>query len=650
MSAIGKPPYRRGSKKTSDFKVGILDGKPSIQVNWGGRIYGSPLALVGAGNELATQRFGNLHASGFASFGSGIRVGPDSTSKSALRVASDGALSIGKKGATANFSVTSAGVVSITGAITATSGTFNGDIAIGSGDAIFKADSNGIYLGDATFGDAEFRVTPAGALTATSSTVTGTINATSGSSYTGNSIAVAYTAATDDTAADAAQTAIDAMEAQVVLGDTQIDIMTQDQSPSDFKLARFGSTIYLYDGTANENVKLEIAAAGVKMYGDNATTYAHVDSNGLRLYDTDPDDAGSAVLSATFQGGGAVLGRVVNDKSRLVLTGGALQFVHRTGDSDIVTAQLTAAGVFNVANINLTGKINVTSAEDRNVCIGTWSSGNPDVGDDNVVIGTDAGNAMAAYGGQDPIQNIYIGSGAASNARQAQYNIGIGYNSFPANVGGGINIAIGASSGTTLNGGTGCVYIGTTSTASGTSVDNEVAIGGWNVSGVGVLGQGANSVTLGQNLTSNVYMSEDNGAKVWCTDIDSTSDSRIKKNVNQTSLGLEFINKLNPVIYNMRKHSEWDEDLKSKQHWYINDRETRDIDDTELRIGFIAQEVKEALGSVDCNIHTVCEAVNNKDVEGLDYVRFVVPLTKAVQELSAKFDNMDERLTNLEVV
>ena len=78
--SIGKPPYRRGSKKTSDFKVGILDGKPSIQVNWGGRIYGSPLTLVGSGNQLATQRFRNLHASGFASFGSGVRVGPDSTS------------------------------------------------------------------------------------------------------------------------------------------------------------------------------------------------------------------------------------------------------------------------------------------------------------------------------------------------------------------------------------------------------------------------------------------------------------------------------------------------------------------------------------------------------------------------------------------
>ena len=52
------------------------------------------------------------------------------------------------------------------------SGTFTGDLSIGSGDSIFKADSNGIYLGDATFADAEFRVTPAGAVTAESITIT----------------------------------------------------------------------------------------------------------------------------------------------------------------------------------------------------------------------------------------------------------------------------------------------------------------------------------------------------------------------------------------------------------------------------------------------------------------------------------------------
>ena len=48
-----------------------------------------------------------------------------------------------------------------------------GTIAIGSGNAIFKADANGIYLGNATFGSAPFRVAMNGHITATDITITG---------------------------------------------------------------------------------------------------------------------------------------------------------------------------------------------------------------------------------------------------------------------------------------------------------------------------------------------------------------------------------------------------------------------------------------------------------------------------------------------
>jgi hypothetical protein len=71
--------------------------------------------------------------------------------------------------------------VNVNGNISGASGTFGGSIKIGSGESVFIADSNGIYLGNETFSSAEFRVTPAGALTATGATITGVITATSGS-------------------------------------------------------------------------------------------------------------------------------------------------------------------------------------------------------------------------------------------------------------------------------------------------------------------------------------------------------------------------------------------------------------------------------------------------------------------------------------
>ena len=63
--------------------------------------------------------------------------------------------------------------------ILSSSGT-NGFIQIGSGTSFFKTSSDGLQLGNETFGSAPFRVTPAGALTATSATITGTITSTSG--------------------------------------------------------------------------------------------------------------------------------------------------------------------------------------------------------------------------------------------------------------------------------------------------------------------------------------------------------------------------------------------------------------------------------------------------------------------------------------
>ena len=95
-----------------------------------------------------------------------------------------------------NFYISSTGDAFFKGTLSAAGGTFAGNlsaaggtfsgalsggtISIGTAPNIFKADSNGIYLGDATFANAPFRVTPAGALTATSATITGTITSTAG--------------------------------------------------------------------------------------------------------------------------------------------------------------------------------------------------------------------------------------------------------------------------------------------------------------------------------------------------------------------------------------------------------------------------------------------------------------------------------------
>ncbi|OMD80434.1 MULTISPECIES: hypothetical protein [Paenibacillus] len=67
---------------------------------------------------------------------------------------------------------------------------FGGTIAIGSGNNVLKADSNGVYLGNATFASAPFSVSMDGKLKALDGTFTGTINS---STITGGLIRTADT-------------------------------------------------------------------------------------------------------------------------------------------------------------------------------------------------------------------------------------------------------------------------------------------------------------------------------------------------------------------------------------------------------------------------------------------------------------------------
>ena len=54
--------------------------------------------------------------------------------------------------------------------------------------------------------------------------------------------------------------------------------------------------------------------------------------------------------------------------------------------------------------------------------------------------------------------------------------------------------------------------------------------------------------------------------------------------------------------------------------------------------GFVAQDVEKAARELNYDFSGVDAAKNDKDLYGLRYSEFVVPLVKAVQELSAKND------------
>lgn len=94
-----------------------------------------------------------------------------------------------------------------------------------------------------------------------------------------------------------------------------------------------------------------------------------------------------------------------------------------------------------------------------------------------------------------------------------------------------------------------------------------------------------------------------------------TSDQRQKKDIEDSNLGLDFINLLRPVSY----------------HWKAPDQSAR------THYGLIAQEVEEALSKYGYTEKSNLPIVNydkKSDSYGLSYTEVIAPLVKAVQTLS----------------
>jgi hypothetical protein len=128
---------------------------------------------IGSDGHIAANKF-RIDANGNAFF-TGSITGATGTFSGSLSGASI-------TGATGTFSGSLSGA-SITGATGTFSGSLSGatitggTITIGSSNNVFKADSNGIYLGNATFSSAPFRVTTAGVLAATGASISGVLTA-----------------------------------------------------------------------------------------------------------------------------------------------------------------------------------------------------------------------------------------------------------------------------------------------------------------------------------------------------------------------------------------------------------------------------------------------------------------------------------------
>ena len=317
------------------------------------------------------------------------------------------------------------------------------------------------------------------------------------------------------------------------------------------------------------------------------------------------------------------------------------------------------------------------ASSDNNTVLGAWALRNGTGAiDNNVVIGNEACDGL---GDNNPAmsKNVFIGSFSGSGTwgtNAVSYNTAVGYGTMGNQLDGSLynvalgyavlgslttgdsnialgsfalydlvdgsnNIAIGHSSGENLTS-SNCVLIGHQAGNLLTTGTDNVIIGydadvdANDRDGCIVIGKGLslntasdNVVEIGNNTNSMTY-DLDGG------DITVTSDVRTKKDIKDTKLGLEFINKLRPITYKTKPSSEYPKEFGVKEPSKKSSGKTWD--------GLIAQEVKETMDEMNVEFSGWEEGINTK--QRLAYGKFVMPLIKAVQELSAEVKQLKKQL------
>jgi len=258
-------------------------------------------------------------------------------------------------------------------------------------------------------------------------------------------------------------------------------------------------------------------------------------------------------------------------------------------------------------------------------------------------------NSAFGYGAlqlNNGVSNTAMGTYSALYNQSGSNNVALGFQSLINNASGNSNVAIGSSAGFNGSELNAVTFVGA---STGSTIDNV-----FNSTAIGSMAQttASNQVRIGNDLVTSI-----GGYANWTN----LSDGRFKKNMKEDVPGLEFIEKLRPVTYTLdidglEKALETKSSLSGKGAMMKGMRAptveqkqqsreqiaARQAKASVIHTGFVAQEVEKAAKDLGYDFSGVDAPKSNTDFYGLRYAEFVVPLVKAVQQLSAKTDEIDE--------
>lgn len=230
--------------------------------------------------------------------------------------------------------------------------------------------------------------------------------------------------------------------------------------------------------------------------------------------------------------------------------------------------------------------------------------------------------------------NLALGVDNLPNNTTGYENVAAGRHALVANTTGYKNVAIGKQALSDNISGFNNIAIGWGSGATSTVFNNTITLG------ANTVPLGTDYITMGKNGGSDRLYNLPTANAVWLR----VSDVRVKKDIQTNEdCGLAFINELNTVIYKFKAPSE----LSPEMSEYDKDDHKPSHD--KPMYGFIAQEVKQALDKHNitnfAGHHQIEDGKDN--LQGISYEMFVVPLVKAVQELSAKNQELEDKLNDM---
>jgi hypothetical protein len=299
--------------------------------------------------------------------------------------------------------------------------------------------------------------------------------------------------------------------------------------------------------------------------------------------------------------------------------GGSALYYNTTGGYNTATgneALNNNLGSYNTADGTWSLRFNTTGA--YNCAVGYDAMAGSLIGNENTGMGcytllsSDSGDGNSGFGYR-----------ALFNNQAGNYNTSVGHTSLNYNTYGNNNTAVGTGTLFLNINGNNNTAIGYNAYATGTVFNNSTAIGNSSII------TASNQVRLGNAAITSC------GAQVGWTTL---SDKRVKTNIKQNIPGLIFINQLQPVSYNYDLEKE--KELLGIKEVSLTSTDVHPICYT----GFIAQDVDSIAQKIGFDFSGVDKS---GELWGLRYAEFVVPLVKAVQELSTMVEQQQQLIDKL---